>query len=84
MAFDNFLQENDRLSMEAQKKAESEAKKTNDKEEDIKKVEAEILKIKSDIYNLKDVYTKYSNYGKFLLAISPDDWRHEQVNVHHF
>lgn len=95
-AFDNFLQENDRLSMEAQKKysyylhhcsflkslnhrAEFETKKTNEKEEEIKRVEAEILKIKSDIYNLKDVFTQYSMYGKFLTAVSPEDWRKERV-----
>ena len=79
MAFDNFLQENDRLSMEAQRKAELEAKKTTDKEGDIKMIESEIMKIKSDIYDLKDVYTKYSNYGQFLTAIAPEEWRHQQV-----
>ena len=42
-------------------------------------VEAEILKIKSDIYNLRDVYTQYSMYGKFLAAVSPEDWRNARV-----
>ena len=42
-------------------------------------MEAEILQLKADIYNLKDVYRKYSMYGKFLAAISPEDWRKEQV-----
>ena len=60
-------------------RAECETKKTNEKEEEIKTVEAEILKIKSDIYNLKDVFTQYSMYGKFLAAVSPEDWRKERV-----
>ena len=34
-------------------RAETEAKITGQKDEDIKKVEAEILQLKSDIYNLK-------------------------------
>ena len=41
-------------------------------------MEAEILQLKADIYNLKDVFRKYSMYGKFLAAISPEDWRKEQ------
>ena len=77
-AFDNFLQENDRKAMEAQKKAEQEAKITSEKDEHIKSVEAEILQLKADIYNLKDVFRKFSMYGKFLATISPEDWRKEQ------
>ena len=60
-------------------RAEIEAKKTNEKDEEIRSVEAEILKIKSDIYNLKDVFNKYSMYGKFLATISPEDWKNEMV-----
>ena len=77
-AFDNFLQENDRKAMEAQKKAEQEAKITSEKDEHIKSVEAEILQLKADIYNLKDVFRKFSMYGKFLATISPEEWRREQ------
>ena len=62
-------------------RAEIEAKKTQEKDEEIKDVESEILKIKSDIYNLKDVYTKYSMYGKFLTEVSPEDWKNEQVEI---
>ena len=62
-------------------RAEQEAKITSEKDEHIKTVEAEILQLKADIYNLKDVYRKYSMYGKFLAAISPEDWRKEQVNL---
>lgn len=62
-------------------RAEFETRKTSEKEEEIKKVEAEILKIKSDIYNLKDVFTQYSMYGKFLAAVSPEDWRKERVTL---
>lgn len=80
-AFDCFLQENDRKSMEAQKKAETEAKVTGQKDEEIKTVEAEILQLKSDIYNLKDVFRKFSMYGKFLATISPEDWRNEQEYI---
>ena len=47
----------------------------------IKNVEAEILQLKADIYNLKDVFRKYSMYGKFLAAISPEDWRKEQEAI---
>ena len=96
-AFDSFLQENDRLSMEAQKKyisklflnfssetldiqrAELEAKITSEKDEEIKRRNEEILQLKSDIYDLKDVYTRYTSYGKFLEKISPEDWRSEKV-----
>ena len=60
-------------------RAEQEAKITSEKDAHIKSVEAEILQLKADIYNLKDVYRKYSMYGKFLAAISPEDWRKEQV-----
>ena len=35
--------------------------------------------MKSDIYDLKDVYTRYTSYGKFLEKISPEDWRSEKV-----
>ena len=59
-------------------RAEQEAKITSEKDEHIKSVESEILQLKADIYNLKDVYRKYSMYGKFLAAISPEDWRKEQ------
>ena len=62
-------------------RAEQEAKITSEKDEHIKTVEAEILQLKADIYNLKDVYRKYSMYGKFLAAISPEDWRKEQVKL---
>ena len=41
-------------------------------------MEAEILQLKADIYNLKDVFRRYSMYGRFLAAISPEDWRREQ------
>ena len=44
-------------------------------------MESDILQLKADIYNLKDVYRKYSMYGKFLAAISPEDWRKEQVRA---
>lgn len=60
-------------------RAEQEAKITSEKDEHIKTVESDILQLKADIYNLKDVYRKYSMYGKFLAAISPEDWRKEQV-----
>ena len=59
-------------------KAEQEAKITSEKDEHIKSVEAEILQLKADIYNLKDVFRKFSMYGKFLATISPEDWRKEQ------
>ena len=33
----------------------------------------------NDGFSGKDVFRKYSMYGKFLAAISPDDWQKEQV-----
>ena len=36
------------------------------------------MQLKADIYNLKDVFRKFSMYGKFLATISPEDWRKEQ------
>ena len=33
------------------------------------------------ISHFQDVYRKYSMYGKFLAAISPEDWRKEQVYI---
>ena len=64
--------------MDFPSKAEQEAKITSEKDEHIKSVEAEILQLKADIYNLKDVFRKFSMYGKFLATISPEDWRKEQ------
>lgn len=60
-------------------RAELEAKKTSEKDEEIKRRNEEILQLKSDIYDLKDVYTRYTSYGKFLEKISPEDWRNEKV-----
>ena len=37
------------------------------------------MQLKADIYDLKDVYTQYSEYGEFLQRISPEDWRAEKV-----
>ena len=46
--------------LQSQFRAETEAKVTEQKDEEIKNVEAEILQLKSDIYNLKVSFTVLS------------------------
>ena len=77
--FDEFLKENDKLAVEAIKKAEAETKAKLEKVGEIKKINAQMMSIKSEISKNEDTLKEYMLYKKFLDALAPKDWKEEKT-----
>ncbi|KAI3383337.1 hypothetical protein SNEBB_007315 [Seison nebaliae] len=76
---DECLKENDNSSVQANKIAEEEARKKQEKVQEIKKLQARVLQLKSEISKMEDTLKEYRIYQKFLFDIAPDDWKKVKV-----
>ncbi|XP_053107237.1 coiled-coil domain-containing protein 38 isoform X2 [Hemicordylus capensis] len=79
IAFEEYLKENDRSSVEALKLATQEAKSKMEVTADVKSAMSELFSLKSDIANTEDLLRHYLFYEAFLLSVSPKEWQEQQV-----
>ncbi|XP_054843728.1 coiled-coil domain-containing protein 38 [Eublepharis macularius] len=79
LAFEEFLRENDRSSVEALKIATQEAKSKLELTTEVNAAMNEVFAIKSDIANSEDILRRYLSYEKFLMSISPQEWQEKQL-----
>nr|XP_002131495.1 cilia- and flagella-associated protein 100 [Ciona intestinalis] len=76
--FDEFLKENDKNSVEAIKRAESESKSKLEKVAEIKKNNAIMMAIKSDISKHEETLKEYMLYKEFLEKLTPNEWKEKR------
>lgn len=76
--FDKFLKKNDLKARDAIKKAEAEAKKKNQKIQDIKKLKQRIQVSQSEISKLKEQLDLCQQYREFLDSLTPPEHYKEQ------
>uniref|UniRef100_A0A8C8F5F1 DUF4200 domain-containing protein n=1 Tax=Oncorhynchus tshawytscha TaxID=74940 RepID=A0A8C8F5F1_ONCTS len=76
--FDEFLEENDKNSVEAIKIAEQETKAKLEKVAEIKRISGKMVAVKSDISKNEEILKEYTLYDGFLLKLSPTEWQERQ------
>eukprot|EP00063_Salmo_salar_P027842 XP_014002677.1 PREDICTED: coiled-coil domain-containing protein 37-like isoform X2 [Salmo salar] len=76
--FDEFLEENDKNSVEAIKIAEYETKAKLEKVAEIKRISGKMVAVKSDISKNEEILKEYTLYNSFLLKLSPTEWQERQ------
>ncbi|XP_064877170.1 cilia- and flagella-associated protein 100-like [Oncorhynchus nerka] len=76
--FDEFLEENDKNSVEAIKIAEHETKAKLEKVAEIKRISGKMVAVKSDISKNEEILKEYTLYNGFLLKLSPTEWQERQ------
>ncbi|XP_007439540.2 coiled-coil domain-containing protein 38, partial [Python bivittatus] len=79
LAFEEFLKENDRSSVEALKLATQEAKSKMEVTTELRSAMNELFSLKSEIANTEDLLKLYFSYEAFLLSISPRAWQEQQM-----
>ncbi|XP_066489917.1 LOW QUALITY PROTEIN: coiled-coil domain-containing protein 38 [Tiliqua scincoides] len=79
IAFDEFLKENDRSSVEALKMATQEAKYKMEAMAEVKSAMSELVSLKSDITDTENQLRQYLSYEAFLLSVSPKEWQEKQI-----
>merc|ERR550532_745547 len=72
--FDEFLQENDKNSVQAIKVAEQEQREKQAKQEEIKKTSAKIAQLRSEISKQEETLKEYTLYKTFLDKLTPKEW----------
>ncbi|KAJ7329929.1 hypothetical protein JRQ81_016103 [Phrynocephalus forsythii] len=80
LAFEEFLKENDKSSVDAFKLAAQEAKSKMEVMAEVRSAMNEVFSLKSEIANTEDLLRLYLSYEAFLLSISPKEWQ-EQRNA---
>ncbi|XP_030069931.1 coiled-coil domain-containing protein 38 isoform X2 [Microcaecilia unicolor] len=80
LAFEEFLKENDRNSVEALKMAEQETRNKLDKNSEIRKAMGEMMSVTSDIARNGDILKEFLMYEEFLRKLSPTEWQEQQYN----
>ncbi|XP_078531951.1 coiled-coil domain-containing protein 38 isoform X2 [Lissotriton helveticus] len=78
MAFEEFLNENDRKSADALKMADLETKLKFEKNVEIKKATGVMMAIKSDISKKEEILKEFLMYRDFLKKLSPPEWQEQQ------
>uniref|UniRef100_A0A6J0VI59 Coiled-coil domain-containing protein 38 n=1 Tax=Pogona vitticeps TaxID=103695 RepID=A0A6J0VI59_9SAUR len=78
LAFEEFLKENDRSSVDAFKLATQEAKSKLEVMAEVRSAMNEVFSLKSEIANTEDLLRLYLSYESFLLSISPKEWQEQQ------
>ncbi|XP_062989841.1 coiled-coil domain-containing protein 38 [Elgaria multicarinata webbii] len=78
IAFEEFLKENDRSSVDALKIATQEAKSKMEVTLEVRSAMNEVFSLKSEIANTEDLLLLYLSYEAFLLSISPEEWQEQQ------
>ncbi|XP_062838895.1 coiled-coil domain-containing protein 38 [Anolis carolinensis] len=79
LAFEEFLKENDKSSVDALKMASQEAKAKNEVMAEVRSAMNEVFSLKSEITNAEDLLRLYLSYEAFLLSISPKEWQDQQI-----
>nr|XP_060633275.1 coiled-coil domain-containing protein 38 [Anolis sagrei ordinatus] len=79
LAFEEFLKENDKSSVDALKMASQEAKAKNEVMTEVRLAMNEVFSLKSEITNAEDLLRLYLSYEAFLLSISPKEWQDQQM-----
>ncbi|XP_077195217.1 coiled-coil domain-containing protein 38 isoform X3 [Paroedura picta] len=79
LAFEEFLRENDRSSVDALKIATQEAKSKLELTSEVNAAMNEVFSIKSDIVNTEEVLKQSLSYEAFLMSISPQEWQEKQL-----
>ncbi|XP_006781923.1 cilia- and flagella-associated protein 100 [Neolamprologus brichardi] len=76
--FEEFLRENEKKSVEARTMYEQEARSTQEKNNEIRRLTAEILTIKSELARFEEILVDYKNYKDLLFKLSPPEWQEAQ------
>ncbi|XP_034259489.1 coiled-coil domain-containing protein 38 isoform X1 [Pantherophis guttatus] len=79
LAFEDFLRQNDRSSVEALKLATQEAKYKMEVTTELRIAMNELFSLKSEIANTEDLLKLYLSYEAFLFSISPKAWQEQQM-----
>ncbi|XP_063165399.1 coiled-coil domain-containing protein 38 [Candoia aspera] len=79
LAFEEFLKENDRSSVDALKLATQEAKSKMEVTTELRSAMNELFSLKSEIVNTEDLLKLYFSYEAFLFSISPKAWQEQQM-----
>uniref|UniRef100_H3A0X7 DUF4200 domain-containing protein n=1 Tax=Latimeria chalumnae TaxID=7897 RepID=H3A0X7_LATCH len=77
VAFEEFLKENDKFSVDAVKIAEQETKDKLEKMIEMKKATAQMMNVKSEISKLAETLKEYLKYKEFLDNVAPKEWKEE-------
>ncbi|KAL3972644.1 RNA exonuclease 1 [Sarotherodon galilaeus] len=76
--FEEFLRENEKKSVEARTLYEQEARSTQEKNTEIRRLTAEILTIKSELARFEEILVDYKSYKDLLFKLSPLEWQDAQ------
>uniref|UniRef100_A0A3P8QSE1 DUF4200 domain-containing protein n=1 Tax=Astatotilapia calliptera TaxID=8154 RepID=A0A3P8QSE1_ASTCA len=76
--FEEFLRENEKKSVEARTLYEQEARSTQEKNNEIRRLTAEILTIKSELASFEEILVDYKSYKDLLFKLSPPEWQEAQ------
>ncbi|XP_065325506.1 cilia- and flagella-associated protein 100 [Pelmatolapia mariae] len=76
--FEEFLRENEKKSVEARTLYEQEARSTQEKNNEIRRLTAEILTIKSELARFEEILVDYKSYKDLLFKLSPPEWQEAQ------
>ncbi|KAF7248733.1 Coiled-coil domain-containing protein 38 [Varanus komodoensis] len=79
VAFEEFLRENDRSSIDALRLATQEAKSKLEVADEVRLAMNEVFSLKSEIAYTEDLLRLYLSYEAFLLSISPKEWQEQQL-----
>ncbi|XP_060100405.1 coiled-coil domain-containing protein 38 [Heteronotia binoei] len=79
LAFEEFLRENDRSSVDALKIATQETKSKLELTSEVNAAMNEVFATKSDIAITEEILRQYLSYETFLMSISPQDWQEKQL-----
>ncbi|OXB82992.1 UNVERIFIED_CONTAM: hypothetical protein H355_001335 [Colinus virginianus] len=80
--FDEFLKENHRSAIQAQKIAEKESAEKAKKITEIEAIGSRIMSLQSDITVFEDKLQEYKMYRDFLYELSPKEWQEEYEKKH--
>ncbi|XP_025908367.1 cilia- and flagella-associated protein 100 [Nothoprocta perdicaria] len=80
--FDEFLKENDKISVQALKIAEKETAAKTEKIMEIQAITSQIMNLESDISKFEDTLQEYKRYRDFLYQLSPKEWQEEYAKRH--
>ncbi|OXB64534.1 hypothetical protein ASZ78_012797 [Callipepla squamata] len=80
--FDEFLKENHRSTIQAQKIAEKESAEKAKKITEIEAIGSRIMSLQSDITIFEDKLQEYKMYRDFLYELSPKEWQEDYEKKH--
>ncbi|NXH11745.1 CP100 protein, partial [Bucco capensis] len=81
-AFDEFLKQNQKNSVQALKIAKKETAAKTKKIREIQAITSQIENLQSDISRFKNTLEEYKLYRDFLYQLSPEEWQEERGKKH--